>query len=66
MENRFTVRQIADMLGVSERTVYRRMSEFSLYIHMLYSGISDDDLDRLVCEIQENFPLCGNVQMQEV
>lgn len=64
IENRFTVRQIADMVGVSERTIYRRMSEFSLSVHMLYSSISDNDLDQLVCEIQENFPLCGNIQMQ--
>lgn len=64
MENQFTVCQIADMLCVYERTIYRRMSEFSLSVHMLYSSISDDDLHQLVSEIQEQFPLCGNAQMQ--
>ena len=64
LENRFTIRQISDMLGVSQRTIYRRMNEFSLSVHMHYSTISDDDLDHLVCEIQEMFPMCGNVQMQ--
>ena len=64
LENRFTVRQISDMLGVSQRTVYRRMNEFSLSVHMQYSDISDDDLDNIVYSIQNAFPMCGNVQMQ--
>ena len=64
LENRFTVNQIAEMLGVSERTVYRRMSVFSLSVRILYSNICDDDLDYLVSEIQSDFPMCGNVQMQ--
>ena len=64
MENRFTISQIADMLAVSERTVFRRMNEFSLSVTMQYSTISDDDLDGLVGEIQHNFPMCGNIQMQ--
>uniref|UniRef100_A0A1X7SQW6 Integrase catalytic domain-containing protein n=1 Tax=Amphimedon queenslandica TaxID=400682 RepID=A0A1X7SQW6_AMPQE len=64
LENRFTIRQISDMLGVSQRTVYRRMNEFSLSVHMQYSDISDGDLDIIVYSIQNAFPLCGNVQMQ--
>ena len=52
LENWFSVHQIADMLGVYERTAYRRMNEFSLSVHLQYSNISDDDLDHLVYEIQ--------------
>ena len=64
LENRFTVRQISGILGVSQRTVYRRMNEFSLSVHMQYSNISDDDLDVIVHSIQNTFPMCGNLQMQ--
>lgn len=64
LENRFTVRQISGILGVSQRTVYRRMNEFSLSVHMQYSNISDDDLDVIVYSIQNTFPMCGNLQMQ--
>ena len=64
LENRFTIPQIADMLAVSERTIHRRMNEFSLSVSSHYSSISDDDLDQLVSEIQHQFPMCGNIQMQ--
>lgn len=64
LENRFTVHQIADMLAVSERTVYRRMSHFSLSVRAHYAAISDDYLDRLVREISIQYPMCGNSQMQ--
>ena len=37
LDNRFTVRQIADMLSISERTVYRRMSDFSLSVRAHYA-----------------------------
>ena len=34
-ENRFTVPQMADMLGVSVRTVRRRMSEFNCQLQVV-------------------------------
>lgn len=64
LENRFTVGEIANMLSVSERTVYRRMSTFSLSVREHYANISDDHLDRIVQEIKQQFPTCGNAQMQ--
>ena len=64
LENRFTVSEIANMLSVSERTVYRRMSDFSLSVREHYASISDDHLDRIVREIKQQFPMCGNSQMQ--
>ena len=64
LENRFTICQIADMLAVSERTIYRRMSDFSLSVRAQYASLSDDELDHLVYEIHCQFPTCGNVQMQ--
>ena len=61
LENRFTCSQIANILGISLRTVRRRMTEFSLATRMYYT---DEQLDEIVCEIQHAFPTCGNSQMQ--
>ena len=64
IEHRFSVPQIADMLGVSVRTIRRRMTTFGLSIRAQYSNISDQELDDLVQDIQQQFPMCGNKQMQ--
>lgn len=64
VENRFTVPQIADMLGISVRTVHRRLAEYSLSIHSQYSDISDTELDSIVAQVHSLFPMCGNLQMQ--
>ena len=63
IENRFTISRIAKMLGISERTVYRRMAEFGYSVTAQYSELTDDDLYTLISEIQEEFPMCGNRQM---
>ncbi len=60
IENRFSVPEIADMLGVSVRTIRRRMSDFSLSVRAQYSCLSDCELDAQVAEIQSQFPTCGN------
>lgn len=64
IENGFSVPQIPDMVGVSVRTIRRRMTEFGLSIRAQYSTISDTELDRIVREVQTQFPMCGNRQMQ--
>ena len=38
LDNRFTICQIANMLAVSERTIYRRMSDFSLSVRAQYAS----------------------------
>ena len=63
LEHRFSVPQIADMLGVSVSTIRRRMMEYGLSVAATYSSLSDDDLDTLTKEIQRIFPMCGNRQM---
>ena len=63
IENNFTVPQMAEMIGVSLRTIHRRMSEYGLSITSQYATLTDDELDQLVISIQDQFPTCGNRQM---
>ena len=50
---------IAACLGVSVRTVRRRMSEFGLSVSALYAPLSNADLDSVVSDIKCVFPNCG-------
>ncbi|XP_019853028.1 PREDICTED: uncharacterized protein LOC109582628 [Amphimedon queenslandica] len=64
IENRFTVPQIANIMGVSISTVRRRLSDAHILIRDCYSTISDSELDHIVGHIQQQYPMCGNRQMQ--
>lgn len=64
IENRFSVPTMADMLGVSIRTIRRKMNDYGLSIRDQYSGLRDQQLDEVVYTIQQQFPMCGNRQMQ--
>ena len=55
----FTVPIIAKMLGVSVRTVRRRMTDFGLNSRARFSDVSDSDLDAVVKELKEQYPHCG-------
>ena len=55
----FSATQIASMLHISLSTIRRRMSLFGLSVSSQYSSLSDSELDRLVCTIQDQYPLCG-------
>ena len=50
---------IAVLLGVSLRTVRRRMSEYGLSVTALYSQISDADLDRAITALKVQYPNSG-------
>lgn len=63
IESQFIVQQMADMIGVSGRTIHRRMSEYGLSIHYTYSDMTDQKLDSVIAEIYQEFPLCGSKQM---
>ena len=63
LEIRFTVPSIALILGVTIRTVRHRMSDYNLAVKLYYSDITDEQLDKIVEEIQMQFPTCGNKQM---
>ena len=64
VESRFTGPQIADILGVSLSTVRRRMVDFGSSIRAEYSLLTDAELDDIVESIHQDFPMCGNRQMQ--
>ena len=64
VENHFTVPQISHILGISSRTVERRLSENRISIQASYANLTDAELNRLVEDIQSEYPSCGNRQMK--
>ena len=59
IDNDFGAKDIANMLNISIRTVYRRFQDFGLSIRAYYSFISDVDLDAVIREIIREFPNIG-------
>lgn len=51
VERRFTIAQMANLLGESESTVQRRLRRFGLSIRGTYSTLTDPELDSMVQEI---------------
>ena len=51
------------MIGVSTRTVHRRLSEYGLSIRDTFSNLTDRELDEVVSSVHQEFPMCGNRQM---
>ena len=64
VENHFTVPQIADIIGVSVRTIFRRMEQYGISIRAQYAEITDDELDLITRSIQSSCSMCGNCTMQ--
>ncbi len=60
LEERFTVPQISRILGISIRTVRRRMTSYNLSVRSCYSQITDGDA--AISDISAQFP-CGNRQL---
>ena len=55
VRKRFSTTEIALLLGVSKRTVERRLEEFGLSIRATYADISNEMLDAEVSSILRNF-----------
>ena len=60
----FNCPTIASMLGASLRTVRRSMTKYGLSVSMLYTNISDDDLDSAVVSLKEQYPNSGYRMMK--
>ena len=59
----YTWQEVADAVGVSRSTLWRRLSEQNVTLES-YTDISDNDLDDVVKSIQHNFPNAGLVMVQ--
>ena len=62
---RVTKNQISRMLGVSTRTITRRMDEYNL-ASVEFSDLTDQELDSIVTEIHQQFPQSGYRQVLAV
>lgn len=59
IEMDLSVRCISKLLGVSVKTVRRRMQQWGLSIRESYSQMTDDELDNLVSAIKADSPNLG-------
>ena len=64
LANGFTGTAIAAMLGVSLRTVRRRIAEHGLLKNVFRSAITDAELDDVVNNIMEQFPNIGYSRLE--
>ena len=65
MEIGFKVSEIANLLSVSESTVYRRMRIFGLR-KLDFSIIDDVELEMRVKETIRDFPKCGETMLNQI
>ena len=63
LDKRFTAKDMASLLGVSQRTVERRMNTFGLRVGSCYSSIDDVNLETTVRSLVREFPNVGYKRM---
>lgn len=63
LDHRFTIPEIAVLLGVSPSTVKRRLRQWGLSVSASYAVMADEDLDQIVSAIVNDFPNCGYKRM---
>jgi hypothetical protein len=59
LEYNFSVEKIAKMLGVSSKTIHPRLKQYGLSVKNTYSDMNDNQLDRIVSKIVQDFPNSG-------
>ena len=64
LEEGFTISEIATILSVSERTIYRRMSQFG-FSKSEFADITDMELDVHIEKITREFPYCGETLINQ-
>ena len=65
IEYGFTIKEMSALLGISERTVYRRMSKFN-FKKINFSDVDENQLDHEIIQITEEFPYCGELMIREI
>ncbi|KAK3747006.1 hypothetical protein QZH41_011963 [Actinostola sp. cb2023] len=63
LERGFSLPNIASILGVSLRTIERRINKFNISTRLFYSEIDDDTLDDTIRDISRTFPSAGYRRM---
>eukprot|EP00111_Clytia_hemisphaerica_P020702 TCONS_00061032-protein len=61
----FLIKEIANLLSVSERTIHRRLNDYDLK-GQRFVDISIEDLDREMVKLTTQFPRCGEVMLREL
>ena len=61
----FTIKEIANILVVSERTIYHRMDAYGLS-KLQFTDISDPELDEHVEYLSSQFPNCGERMLNKM
>ena len=59
LENGFKVTDIARLMCVIEKTIYRRLQNNGMSVHSTYKNLTDEELDIIVKNILEEFPNCA-------
>ena len=65
IESGFKIHEIAKLLSVSERTIYRRMTQFNLSVYQ-FSYIDDAGLENAVAQVTTEFPRIGEAMIRQV
>ena len=63
LELSFSAADIARLLRVSKRTIFRRLKEYKLSVGQMYSTLSDEELDMKVAAIVAKYPFTGYRRM---
>jgi len=65
LESGFTVKDMGKLLGVSERTLFRRMNKFDISVHA-FTDIDDSALDQELKNAVLAFPRCGETMLRQI
>ena len=65
IESGFKIHEIAKLLSVSERTIFRRMTKFNLSVYQ-FSEIDDAGLENALAQVTTEFPRIGEAMIRQV